>query len=213
MNIKKIIAALIVSTAGSGTALAEPPTPPQQLPSVFDHSVIDGNALSGARGQIGVNMAAGSNNAQTNAAAIGLATDRGMGIGHVSLSQRIQNSEASGNSVANAQIGGSAFSNSSGLIGINQASGAGNAQANIISIGIGLNAKAAADAELAQTVTGVGASDSKNSNSNAPKMATIEGNAFNGSRGVVQVNQSAGVGNATGNSFAMRVETGAGGLQ
>jgi hypothetical protein len=36
----------------------------------------------------------------------------------------------------------------------------------------------------------------------------IDNTAFDGARGLIQVNQSAGSGNATANSFALRVETG-----
>ncbi|MEC9313558.1 MAG: hypothetical protein VYB22_01630, partial [Pseudomonadota bacterium] len=97
------------------------------LPYAINNSMIDGNALSGARGRNVVNMAAGEANAQQNAAAIALNPNGVANVGLFSQQNLHQNSSTvPGLSVSG--IGGNAFTNTVGALSINQTSGSGNAQ-------------------------------------------------------------------------------------
>ena len=105
-------------------------------PDTFYSAQLDGNALQGAKGNIGVNVAAGVGNAQGN----------GM-TGSVNTSGRYALASATGDqkSVANvllafndldtfATFGGNALQGAQGNIGVNVAAGIGNLQQNSLSI-------------------------------------------------------------------------------
>lgn len=89
-----------------------------------------------------------------------------------------------------ATISGSAFRTGTGVIGVNQTSGNGNAQANVTAIG------------GAKTSSAV--HQSVQAPSSESGSAAIDGFAFSGSAGIVQVNQSAGSGNAQANVVVVR---------
>ncbi len=177
------------------------------VPVAINHSTIERNALQDTRGVISVNMAAGDMNLQFNGQVIAVSHEvRGRGIADLRSLQNIQADRGLAGDVSVISVRENAFANATGLIAMNQASGIANAQANGISISIGVNAQAA-DVDLAQTVsmTGgpVGASGVRSTRS-----IRVDDSAFRNARGVVQVNQSAGVGNATANSFSLRLQTG-----
>ncbi len=168
-------------------------------------TVIDGNVGSDAQGVLGVNTAAGDSNLQNNSVSTAISS-AGTAAARANVVQTIDGGSFSVPDVAVAKIDGNAFNNAAGSIGINQAAGAANAQANSVAIAVGVNAEVTADAELAQSISGV-----------APATLNVKGHyrettvadtAFRGAHGIVQVNQSAGFANATGNSFALRVQLG-----
>ena len=169
-------------------------------------SVVDNNALSDARGVIGVNLAAGDFNVQLNATAISLSNARGKGIAGINSFQSVGANQGVAPDVALINIHGNAFANARGLIRINQASGIANAQANGIAIAYGINAEVLAENELAQTVSTVGLRLTTESGRKGVRSISIDDTAFRGARGIIQVNQSAGSGNATANSFALRFQ-------
>lgn len=165
-------------------------------------SVIEDNVARDLTGHLGLNMAAGDSNAQNNSTSIVMGEARGRGVAQTSLTQSIDARNAVMPGMANAEIRSNAFSNARGALGINQASGVANAQSNMVAIGIG--SEISLDSELAQSVAGPihgpvvdGAST---------RQATVSDTAFSGARGIVQLNQSAGAGNATSNSFSMRMQ-------
>lgn len=168
-----------------------------------DLSLIDGAALSGVKGMVGVNMAAGSDNAQLNARAISIGVGGGQAVAGVNAGQHVVLPASPAVYGGRAVIGGGAFAHSSGAISVNQASGAANAQANVISIGIA--AQAVSDAALAQSVTVPAHALQK---AQGARTAIVSLTAFEGARGIVQVNQSAGIGNVTANSFVLQIELG-----
>lgn len=176
-------------------------------PGYITETVIDGNALSGVNGAVGVNVAAGDANLQANSAAITISPG-GTARTTITSLQRTALGQNNAPDISVAGIRDGAFSNSSGILSINQVSGASNAQANGFSFGIGI--EVITDADLAQTITGY-ANDSTISGADKPgvRIADIEATAFENSRGIVQVNQTAGSGNATKNNFALRISTGA----
>lgn len=174
-------------------------------PVVENLSQIHGNVVGG-QGLMGINIAAGDGNAQLNASALAISVGQGA---HSSLQLR-QNIDFSALDQAHdsiSTIGENAFSNAQGALSVNQVSGVGNAQINAISIGIGIDgASAITDAQLAATTSGQATSGVDDPQYR--REARIEGEAFKGSSGLVQVNQLAGTGNATANSFQLRIELG-----
>ena len=206
MNQIKQMAAAVLTFAGltsmSGFAQDRTPTPSGYV----THSVIEGNALSNVHGRTAVNMAAGDSNAQINAGALAINLEGGTATAQVNLLQTVGSIRATAPDLSVAIIGGRAFANSSGAISVNQASGVGNTQANGMAIAVGIDLVVVSESLLAATATGVtlvGPARSTNS-----KAASISDTAFQGSSGLVQVNQSAGSGNSTANNFALQLQLG-----
>ena len=184
--------------------------PVVMVPVAINHSTVERNALQDTRGVISINMAAGDMNLQFNGQVIALSHEvRGRGLADLRSVQNIQADRGLAGDVSVISVRENAFANASGLIAMNQASGIANAQANGISISIGVNAQAA-DVDLAQTVSMTGAPISAGGIRGA-RSIRVDDSAFRNARGVVQVNQSAGVGNATANSFSLRLQTGGAG--
>ena len=173
-----------------------------------DRAVIEGQAAAGTGGRIAVNQAAGTGNAQANLAAIAIA-DGGTGL--VGLQARQQPTAGALDRAASAKLRDGAFSASQGLLSVNQVAGSGNAQANLFAIGqLGSPAVAlvagvddAALAGVAGDTTSGGAQPTSR-----PREAFIADDAFRGSQGVVQVNQTAGVGNASTNAIVLQLPGG-----
>lgn len=107
------------------------------------------------------------------------------------------------------EIGGSAFSNSTGVITVNQASGIGNAQANQVGFASGGIAEISGAVLSGVTISPAGAAETAQSGDKpGRKIAEIADTAFQGTRGIVQVNQIAGSGNVTVNAFSLGVSAG-----
>lgn len=200
-----IIVAVVALVIVSAPVHAQGPI--LHVPLAINHSTVERNALQDTRGIINVNMAAGDMNLQFNGQAISLSHEiRGRGIADLRSVQNIRAERALGGDVSVISVRENAFANAAGLIAMNQASGIANAQANGISISIGVNAQAA-DVDLAQTVSMTGAPIGA-SGVRSARSIRVDDTAFRNARGVVQVNQSAGIGNATANSFSLRLQTG-----
>lgn len=176
----------------------------QFLPSYITESLIDGNAASGIQGATGINLVAGDANQQANAAAIAISPN-----GTAITSTRVHQSTALGQGnapdISIASIRDKAFMNSTGVLSINQISGVSNAQVNGLSLSLGIDGTAITDVELSQSITGQ-APDLVSNGLVSPgvRIADIEATTFENSRGIVQINQTAGSGNATRNNFALR---------
>ena len=188
-----VVAAMLASTA-TAAAQSLPATAPRDEVSIND-------AARQAQGRIAINQTSGHGNVQGNQLVIGsgVAADSAQHTAH-----RLHSRAAS------ARIDGDALSHVQGALSINQSAGAGNAQLNLLMFGAGGTAAALSqrialidDAALA----GVGA--------NAPAPATggpsvmreavIGPAALLGSQGVVQINQSAGNGNASVNAIVLQL--------
>ncbi|PWB34178.1 adhesin [Pseudomonas sp. SDI] len=167
---------------------------------VSDTASIDSSAQA-YKGNLSINQAAGDGQQQNNSRAIA--------IGHEAkatthIQQRID-TPASTAVDARATIGGSSFSNGSGMIGINQSAGANTQQANAVRISISAIAQSIDDSVLGQQ--NVALLNGSDSTDHAPgsRQVTTGDQAFTGSRGVIQLNQSAGVGNRMANTLSVRV--------
>lgn len=101
-----------------------------------NNASINGNVGTGASGNIGVNVAAGDNNAQDNAAALSAADESmafGMADAEVFVNQTgVGNSTINSGVNNNASLSGNVGSGGSGNIGINVAAGNNNEQKNAL---------------------------------------------------------------------------------
>ncbi len=172
-----------------------------------DQAIIGDHAGAGSQGRIAVNQAAGVGNAQANLAAIAHAQN---GIGLADTKSRQQATPAQRAAAASATISGSAFDDTQGALSVNQVAGAHNLQLNTIAIGTGGVALLATadDAALAET-TGSAPSTEGTATASPDRRALIDTDALRGSQGVVQVNQTAGVGNLSTNAIVLQLPGGA----
>lgn len=193
--------ALMVAGMFSLSCLADDPMP--VLPGYVTQSVIDGNAMSDVRGRFVANVAAGDSNAQIAAGALAIGVDGGSAVAQIGALQAVGSIHATAPDLSIAIIGGQAFTNSVGAISVNQTSGVGNTQANGMAIAMGVGVEAVSESVLAATTSGVGLVG--NGAGAGVKAASIADTAFEGSRGLIQINQSAGSGNSTANNFALQV--------
>lgn len=166
---------------------------------------VNGNAMAGASGNIGLNVSAGVGNAQANDAA--LATVDG---NRVFASAQVFGSQQSLMNEGTAYVGGfysavmedDALAGASGNIGANVAAGVGNVQGNAMAASVnssGTYALATADSEqVADTNTwGTATFFSQD------LFAVLGGNALSGASGNIGVNVTAGVGNLQHNGLAI----------
>ncbi|MDE1183639.1 hypothetical protein [Paraburkholderia sp.] len=168
-----------------------------------DATIGDG-AAAGATGAIAVNETAGINNVQANQ----LTLTNGGAIANVNTISQEASANAKVTS-ASASINGNAFSNSSGAVMLNQSAGAANLQRNSAQLGTAAigGVETVSDGELSATAP-------KNGSQGQPlgvhnvREANISNDAFKNVSGIVQINQTAGAGNATANSFVLRPPAG-----
>lgn len=172
-------------------------------------SRIDGRAFDGAHGAIAINMAAGDVNQQANL--------RSFSRGGQADSQVAAVQQQTGNQYdmplhAAASIGGGAFRQASGLVSINQASGSGNAELNIVTAALANQGiRETTDGSLSSTVFAIAGEQPLPDSSVAQagtRSVAVEATALRGFEGVLQLNQIAGSGNSTGNQFGLSVHGG-----
>ncbi|MDD0994976.1 adhesin [Pseudomonas sp. TNT2022 ID1044] len=153
------------------------------------------------RGNFNVNQAAGDQQQQTNVRAIAIGTEAGA---TTIVNQRL-NTPANPSMNATATIGGTSFSNGNGVLGVNQSAGANNQMANVMRISISAAAQAMDDSALSQQNVALLPSSGATGTPTGSRQVVTSDQAFTGSRGVIQVNQSAGVGNRMANTLSIRV--------
>ena len=183
---------LLLATLCSAPAFAQSP--------VINNADIDSSG-SRYQGNLTVNQAAGDLQQQANARAIA--------VGH-EASATTQIRQRLGSPVdramdATSSIQGNAFSQGSGALGVNQSAGAGTQQANALRISLSTQPQSIDDSVLMQQnvalINNSGATDIPA----GYRQVTTSDQAFTGSRGVIQLNQSAGVGNRMANTLSVRV--------
>jgi hypothetical protein len=165
-------------------------------------SRIDGHAMHGSTGTSAVNLSAGDFNQQANLRAIA-----NSGQARIQSQQRQQDNRADRPYVALASIGGVAYSGGQGLASINQASGSGNAQLNAVAAGLATQGiRETTDGALSAAVSasaGGQQADDRDMPGGGLRAVAVEASAMQGYRGVLQLNQAAGSGNATGNALVL----------
>lgn len=190
-------ALLIILSLASSMAAAE-------TGNALSSAVIGHAALNQAHGVIAVNQAAGDDNQQANLRAFAGNTDSASVNASVLLEQSATNVPVKADGVMEAHVA-AAFQSMRGVLSINQVAGAGNRQGNLVSIGRGHGGEVLPDRVLSESVAlspspaGVEASTTK------VRQVSIDDNAFVGTRGIVQLNQTAGVGNQSANLLGVRI--------
>ena len=153
------------------------------------------------QGNLTVNQAAGDQQQQTNTRAIAIGSN-------ASATTTVRQSlDAAANPAMNATatIGGSSFSNGNGVLGVNQSAGANNQMANAMRVSISANPQSIDDSVLSQQNVALLPDSGATGAPTGSRQVVTSDQAFTGSRGVIQVNQSAGVGNRMANTLSIRV--------
>ena len=190
--------------AAASIALVMPEGAAAQSAVVTGNATISSGALVGSTGALTVNETAGLNNAQSNQLAIVTGTPGGTvyngGSQSASAAARVPSASAS--------IKGNAFSNTSGAVMVNQSSGTANLQRNSVGLGAAVTGvETVSDSELSETAAKQGGLGPRAGARDA-REAVISSSAFKNVSGIAQVNQTAGAGNATANSFVLRPPAG-----
>lgn len=185
---------LLLFTLLSASALAD---------GVANNAVISGSG-STYRGSLAVNQAAGDSQQQANARAIANAARQGTADAATPIQQLIDQLPPTQAGSASARIEGAAFSNGQGVLGINQSAGSSNQQINAFRLANGL-AEGLDDATLSQQNVVPATLSEVIGPSGGARIVNTDDRAFSNSQGVVQLNQSAGVGNSSINSLGIRV--------
>ena len=173
------------------------------------NSRIDGNALSGARGSIAVNQAAGDLNVQANLRSIAVGQ---YAAADVDAIQFQTNNQANAPTHASAVIGGRALQGAGGIASINQASGSGNAAFNAVALALAQQGIRETDDDQALSAAFASAGQQhdfeRGSATAGRRVASVDSTALQGFEGVLQLNQVAGAGNDTGNVLSMSIQSG-----
>lgn len=158
---------------------------------------IESGSLSNVSGVIGVNIAAGDNNAQANIRSITV----GKNAKSLSSSQ-MKTFALSDNDVASVSIGANTLTNARGLVSINQAAGSGNIQINDIAIALGENIQINSESLLMVRIPQAAAQEN-NDQQTANKKVSLDSSSLKGASGAIQLNQIAGHGNIAVNRVSM----------
>ena len=185
-------ALFLVSALCSQMLLAEP---------AMQASASIQQSAEGYQGNLMLNQAAGDAQQQANARAIAIGRQAGA---ETQVRQYNQQNADPAAIDATAHIGGSSFAGNQGVTGVNQGAGSGNQQINALRIAVGLPQGLDDSALAQQSVAPSGLSGAAEPQS-GQRVVSIDDAAFGNSRGVVQLNQSAGVGNRSINSLGIRV--------
>ena len=162
-----------------------------------ESALISDGTASQARGHVAVNEAAGTGNAQLNQTVLAPGAHAG-----VVFSQHVGRATSAG--AMTAIVGAGAFAGAQGAIAINQASGASNRQFNVTLFGAQTQIETVADRRLAAAAPHPAPELTANP-ADSTKVVAIDSGAFRGAAGVVQINQSVGTGNSTGNAFTLQI--------
>ena len=152
-------------------------------------------------GNVTVNQAAGDQQQQVNIRAVAIGTEA---HASTSVTQKL-NTRADPSLNAKAAILGNSFSNGTGVIGINQSAGANNQMVNAVRVGISAQPQGIDDSALSQQNVALLPDSGTAPPTSGSRQVVTGDQAFTGSRGVVQLNQSAGVGNRMANTLNIRV--------
>ncbi|MDA0570165.1 hypothetical protein [Burkholderia gladioli] len=184
-------------------AAAMPQARAQAVPDVSGTAVIGANAARGISGVLSINETAGLDNAQANQLAIGIGSAAGAGVSSLQAA-----GAAAHTGDTSVRIEGGALSNLSGAAMVNQSAGSANLQRNSMAIGtLGVGIEAVSDSELSETAPKAGGLGIP-AGGRDRRDVSISGDAFKHISGIVQVNQTAGAGNSTANSFVLRPPAG-----
>ncbi|MBJ2248327.1 MULTISPECIES: hypothetical protein [Pseudomonas] len=180
-------ALLLFALLGSASAMA-------------DNTAVVNNSGQQYEGVLSINQAAGNQQQMSNSRAVAL--------GGQATNVDIQNLNGKVDPSLNAKaaIQGSSFTNGNGVLGINQSAGANNQSVNAVRISLNPGPQSIDDSVLLQQNTTTLATDSGLTSTTGSRQVVTSDQAFTGSRGVIQVNQSAGVGNRVANTLGITIK-------
>ena len=180
-------ALLLFALLGSASAMA-------------DNTAVVNNSGQQYEGVLSINQAAGNQQQMSNSRAVAL--------GGQATNADIQNLNGKVDPSLNAKaaIQGSSFTNGNGVLGINQSAGANNQSVNAVRISLNPGPQSIDDSVLLQQNTTTLATDSGLTPTTGSRLVVTSDQAFTGSRGVIQVNQSAGVGNRVANTLGITIK-------
>ena len=176
----------------------------QTLPALVDAQAVIGTGVAnGANGVVAINETSGLDNVQANQGVIM------NGLAPLNLTGSVQGASANAKTTAaKSDIGNNAFSNTSGLIEVNQSAGVANLQRNSAVIGSApVEGEIVADGVLSAT-TAKNGSTGRSGENHDPREVSIGADALKNVSGIVQINQTAGTGNVSSNSFVLRPPAG-----
>ena len=185
---------LILALLASASALAD------SSAQMNDTATIN-NSGSNYRGNQLINQAAGDQQQQINSRSIAIGTQAAT---HDNLSQT-RSGQLDPSINAKAQILGNSFTNGSGSLGVNQSAGAGNQMINVMRVSISAQPQSMDDSALLQQNVALSNNSGATDPQSGSRQVVTSDQAFTGSRGVTQLNQSAGVGNRMANTLSIRV--------
>ena len=185
---------LILALLTSASALAD------SSAQMNDTATIN-NSGSNYRGNQLINQAAGDQQQQINSRSIAIGTQAAT---HDNLSQT-RSGQLDPSINAKAQILGNSFTNGSGSLGVNQSAGAGNQMINVMRVSISAQPQSMDDSALLQQNVALSNNSGATDPQSGSRQVVTGDQAFTGSRGVTQLNQSAGVGNRMANTLSIRV--------
>ncbi|WP_206128740.1 hypothetical protein [Burkholderia sp. Ac-20379] len=175
----------------------------QSAAQVSGVATIGANAARDIGGVLKINETVGTGNAQANQLGIAIGTAAGASLSSLQVATSVART---GDTAA--RIEGGALSNLSGAAMVNQSAGSANLQRNSMAIGsLGAGIEAVSDTELSETASKAGGLGNP-AGGRGMREVSISGDAFKHISGIVQVNQTAGAGNTTANSFVLRPPAG-----
>ena len=160
------------------------------------------NSGANYKGNMMMNQAAGDQQQQVNSRAIAIGTEASASG---NLRQTIT-TPADRSMNATSAITGNAFSNGNGALGVNQSAGANNQMINAMRISVSAVPQSIDDSVLSQQNVALLPDSGATGTSQGSRQVVTSDQAFTGSRGVVQVNQSAGVGNRMANTLGITIK-------
>jgi len=177
---------LLLALLGSASAMA-------------DNNAVINNSGKDYRGNFSINQAAGNQQQQAN--------NRAIALGGQATTVNIQRLDGQVDPSLNAKaaIQGASFTNGNGMLGVNQAAGANNQTVNAVRISVNPGPQSIDDSVLLQQNT-TQLTDSGLTPTTGSRLVVTSDQAFTGSRGVIQVNQSAGVGNRVANTLGITIK-------
>ncbi|GAA0267195.1 hypothetical protein [Pseudomonas rhodesiae] len=177
---------LLLALLGSASAMA-------------DNNAVINNSGKDYRGNLSINQAAGNQQQQAN--------NRAIALGGKATTVNIQRLDGQVDPSLNAKaaIQGASFTNGNGMLGVNQAAGANNQTVNAVRISLNPGPQSIDDSVLLQQNT-TQLTDSGLTPTTGSRLVVTSDQAFTGSRGVIQVNQSAGVGNRMANTLGITIK-------
>lgn len=171
-----------------------------QDPQLVNNASIDNSGRS-YNGVASFNQAAGDEQQQANGRAISIGTEGGA---RTQFNQKVI-AIVDPTQAAKASITGNSFSNGNGVLGVNQSAGSANQQVNAMSISVNAVPQSVGDDVLSQQNVTLSQNSGPSGSSTGSRQIVTSDQAFTGNRGVVQVSQSAGVGNRIANTLTIRV--------